>query len=186
VAMNELEILQEVLDTGEEVEYQQQHFVINNISRLDWAVRKWGLLDQEATVKIDCAKRQIERLKQYIKDTEGRADREKSGLETMMEPFVRQQLDGKKVKTFRTPSGSVQIKAQQPEINRDDERLVKFLKDSGKLEFIKEEPKWGELKETLKTVKCEDGLIQYVTPDGEIVQGVTGETRPDKVVVKVN
>jgi hypothetical protein len=182
---NELEILQEALDTGEESEYLQQRFVINSISRLDWAVRKWGLLDREAAAKIDCAKRQIERLEQYVKDTEERADREKSGLETMMGPFVRQQLDGKKVKTFKTPSGFVQIKAQQPEINKDDGRLVQFLKDSGKTEFIKEEPKWGEFKKTLKAVEYEGGLVHYITSDGEIVQGVTGESRPDKVVVKV-
>jgi hypothetical protein len=186
MAINGLEILQDALDTGEEFEYQQQRFVINDISRLDWTVRKWGLIDQEATAKIDCAKRQIMRLEQYVKDIEEQADRQKASLEIMMEPFVRRQLSGKKVKTFKTPSGFVQIKAQHPEFTKDDDRLVQFLKDSGKPEFIKEEPKWGEFKQTLKPKECEDGLIRYVTPDGEVVQGVTGKSRPDKVIVKVN
>jgi hypothetical protein len=30
------------MDAGEKFEYLQQLFVINSISRWDWAVRKWG------------------------------------------------------------------------------------------------------------------------------------------------
>jgi hypothetical protein len=187
VAINEIEILAEALDEGEEVEYREERFRIDSMSRLDWAIRKWAGIDREAGQKIDCANRQIERLKAYVKDTQEKADREKSGLEVMMEPFVKKQLEGKKSKTFKAPSGDVQIKKQQPEITKDDETLVKFLKDSGRKGLIKttETPKWGEFKEALIAKESDDGSVKFITKDGEVVKGVTGQTRPDKVVVKV-
>jgi phage host-nuclease inhibitor protein Gam len=106
----------------------------------------------------------------------------------MMKPFVQQQLEGGKTKTFKAPSGKVQIKAQQPKIEQDEETLLKFLKANNLKEFIKtvEKPRWGEFKEVLKAVTQEDDLVAFATPDGEVVDGVTGTVCPDKVVVKPN
>lgn len=183
--INELEILAEAL--GDEAEVQQpQGFRIDSIDKLDWAVRKWLRIDREMQQKIDCAKRQIERLQSYIRDVEEKANRDKAGLEAMMEPFVRQQLEGSKSKTFSAPSGKVQIREQQPEITKDDQQLLSYLKSSGYTDFIqtKESPKWGEFKATLREVISEDGIVTYVTSDGEIVPGVIGRTRPGKLIVK--
>jgi phage host-nuclease inhibitor protein Gam len=190
MSMNEAEILAEVLDEGEEVEYQQEpeRFKVDNLDKLDWTVRKWARVDRDAQQKMDCANRQIERLKAYIKDVQEKADREKASLEYMMEPFVRQQLEGGKVKTFKAPSGKVQIKVQQPEINKDDESLLQFLRESDLKEYIKvvEKPDWAGLKKRLVMQKREDGLVIFLTPDGEVVDGVVGTARPDKVVVEPN
>jgi len=183
--INELEFLAEAL--GDEAEVQQpQGFRIDSIDKLDWAVRKWLRIDREMQQKIDCAKRQIERLQSYIRDVEEKANRDKAGLEAMMEPFVRQQLEGSKSKTFSAPSGKVQIREQQPEITKDDQQLLSYLKSSGYTDYIqtKELPKWGEFKETLREVISEDGIVTYVTTDGEIVPGVIGRTRPGKLLVK--
>jgi phage host-nuclease inhibitor protein Gam len=187
VAINEIEILAEALDEGEEVEYREERFRIDSLNRLDWAIRKWAGIDREAQQKIDCANRQIERLKAYAKDTQEKADREKSSLEVMMEPFVRQQLEGGKTKTFKAPSGDVQIKKQQPEINRDDETILEFLHENDLNEYIKvvEKPDWAGLKKRLATQVLEDGSVIFMTRDGEVVEGVTGMVRPDKVVVEV-
>jgi phage host-nuclease inhibitor protein Gam len=189
MAINEIEILAEALDEGEELEFQQQgpeRFKVDNLDKLDWAIRKWGRIDREVQQKVDCAKRQIERLQAYIKDTQEKADREKASLELVMEPFVRRQLEGGKAKTFKAPSGSVQIKAQQPEIKRDDETLLQFLHESDLNEYIKtiEKPDWAGLKKRLATQTREDGSVVFMTPDGEIAEGVAGQTRPDKVVVE--
>ncbi len=183
--INELEILDEAL--GDEAEVQQpQGFRIDSIDKLDWAIRKWLRIDREMQQKIDCAKRQIERLQSYIRDVEEKANRDKAGLEAMMEPFVRQQLEGSKSKTFSAPSGKVQIREQQPEITKDDQQLLSYLKSSGHTDFIqtKELLKWGEFKATLREVISEDGIVTYVTADGEIVPGVIGRTRPGKLLVK--
>ena len=62
------------------------------------------------------------------------------------------------------------------EIKKDDEALKAFVKESAP-EFIetKETVKWGEFKKTLTAT--EDG--RYITADGEIVDGVTFEEKPD-------
>jgi phage host-nuclease inhibitor protein Gam len=190
MAMNEAEILAEALDEGEEAELQREpeRFVINSIDRLDWSIRKWARVDRDAQQKIDCANRQITRLQAYVKDVQEKADQDKAGLELMMKPFVQQQLEGGKVKIFKAPSGKVQIKAQQPKIEQDEEALLEFLKANNLKEFIKtvEKPRWGEFKEVLKAVTQEDDSVAFATPDGEVVDGVTGTVRPDKVVVKPN
>jgi hypothetical protein len=185
MAINEAEILAEALGDESEEQIQPQGFRIDTIDKLDWAIRKWSRVDREAQQKIDCAKRQIERLKAYIEDTQAKANQNKAGLEAMMEPFVKAQLEGAKTKTFKAPSGNVQLKSQKPEITRDDDKLVKFLKGDRE-EYIKtvETPKWDELKEKLIEKVNDDGTVTYLTAEGEIVDGVTGKTRPDKLVVK--
>lgn len=186
MAMNEAEILAEALDEGEEAELQQERFKIDTLDKLDWAIRKWARVDRDAQQKIDCANRQITRLQAYVKDVQEKADQEKAGLEMMMKPFVQQQLEGGKTKTFKAPSGKVQIKAQQPKIEQDEETLLQFLHESDLNEYIKtvEKPDWAGLKKRLAIETREDGSVIFVTPDGEIVEGVSGAARPDKVVVE--
>lgn len=187
MAINEIDILSEALDGNEELELQQERFRVDTLDKLDWAIRKWARVDQEAQQKVDCAKRQIERLQAYIKESEEKANREKAGLEAMMEPFVRQQLEGSKTKTFKAPSGNVAIRKQQPEINRDDEALLKFLQESKGNSFIKivEKPDWSGLKKVVDTKVRQDGSVIFVTAEGELVKGVSGVVRPDKLVVEV-
>jgi phage host-nuclease inhibitor protein Gam len=104
----------------------------------------------------------------------------------MMKPFVQQQLEGGKTKTFKAPSGKVQIKAQQPKIEQDEETLLEFLKANDLKDFVKkvEKPKWGDFKKQLTAVTREDDSVVYMTSDGEVVEGVTGTACPDKVIVE--
>lgn len=183
MAINEADILAEAL--GDETEEQLQGFRIDTIDKLDWSIRKWTKVDRDAQQKIDCAKRQIMRLEAYLKETKEKADQNKAGLEAMMEPFIRKQLEGAKTKTFKAPSGSVQLKAQQPEIEINDVKLVKFLEtDHKSFVEIKKIAKWGDFRKTLQEKANDDGTVTYLTKDGEIVDGVTGRSRPEKLVVK--
>ena len=56
---------------------------------------------------------------------------------------------------------------------------------------VKKEAKWGDFKETLKnekkqirTVAAEDGTLQVVTEDGEVVPGIRAVPRADKFSIK--
>lgn len=188
MAINEIEILAEALDEGEEVEFQRdpEQFRVDSLDKLDWAIRKWVRVDRDAQQKVDCAKRQIERLQSYIRDVEEKAERQKVSLEVMMEPFVRQLLDGGKSKTYKAPSGNVSIRKQPPEISRDDEMLVRFLHNTGRDDLVKvvEKPDWATFKKLLNTQVREDGTVFFVTPEGELVEGAVGMVRPDKVIVE--
>ena len=64
----------------------------------------------------------------------------------------------------------------------EDEKLVKWLKDNGHKELVKvkESADWAGLKGQV-TVKGENVL----SPEGEIIDGVTAVVRPPEFIVEV-
>lgn len=192
MAIEEYEIaenaIENVLDeeTDKEFQAQPEHFKIDSLDKLDWAVRKWKKVDSDMQAKIECAQRQILKLQAYMRDVKDRADKNKVALESMMRPFVEQQLAGGKTKTIPLPSGKVGLRKQHPIIEKDDEKLVKFLHESKREDLIeiREIPKWVEFKKELKLVTV-DGVPNYVTSDGEIVPLAVAAVA-DKIVVESN
>ena len=192
MAVEEYEIaenaMEEVLneETDKEFQTQPEHFMIDTLDKLDWAVRKWAKVDRDATAKIECAQRQILKLQAYMKDTKERADKNKVALESMMRPFVEQTLAGGKAKTIPIPSGKVRLQKQQPVVEKDDDKLLKILHDMKREDLIKskEIPQWGDFKKELKLVVT-NGAPSYVTSDGEIVP-LAVATVADKIVVEAN
>lgn len=184
MAILEDEIM-EVLDQETEHEAQREGFVIDNLDRLDWAIRKVARAYAKADQKIECAKRQIMRLQEYIRRVEEDTEKQTSGLKAMMQPFVKQLLEGSKRKSFTAPSGTVGFRTQEPEFEKDDQALVKWLKDSGKkhLVKIKESADWAELKKQIVDV-MQDGTC--VTNEGELipVEVIKATKRLDKLYVK--
>jgi phage host-nuclease inhibitor protein Gam len=182
MAINEIDVLNEALDQEVEQEFAQQNsgFVIDNIDKLDWAVRKCLKTDRDANAKIECAQRQIIRLNAYIQSVKEDAQRNLDSLHLMMEPFTRQLLEGGKAKSFKTPSGKISFRSQQPEIEKDDDELVKFLKDNKRTDLIetKEKPKWGDFKKELTLAGD-----KYITKDGEVAP-VKVTLREDKMIVE--
>ena len=172
---------------GQEIEQEAQsdRFVIDNVDRLDWAIRKVTTAEKDAEQKIECAKRQIMRLQEYIRRVEEDTEKQTSGLKVMMAPFVKALLEGNKRRSFSLPSGTVGFRKQEPEFEKDDESLVKWLKESGKRDLVKvkESVDWASLKKQLVDV-MEDGTC--VTVDGELipVEAVKAIPRPDKLYVK--
>ena len=186
--LTDYQILAEVLDS--EIESEAKNgFIIDNIDKLDWAIRKWAKIDADANQKIECAKRQIDKLARYIVETEVKAEQEKQHFETMMRPFIEDQLQGQKTKTFKAPSGKVALRNQAPEITRDNQLLLQFLKDNDQAEFVeietKEKVKWDKLKKDL-VLQVTDTGGYYLTREGEIVPGVMVTPRSAKLVVEVD
>ena len=85
--------------------------------------------------------------------------------------------------SYRLLSGTLTRKFGGTTMKQDDEKLVQFLKDSGQLEFIKteEKPRWGDFKKRLEIMG--GSVVDKET--GEIVEGVTVETKPDTFTVDV-
>jgi len=185
--LNDYQILADVLDNEIEPE-AKNGFVIDNIDKLDWAIRKWNKVEADAKMKIECAKRQIAKLATYIAETEVKAEQEKQQFEMMMRPFIEEQLQGQKTKTFKAPSGKVALRNQVPEITRDNQVLLQFLKDNDQAEHIeietKEKVKWDKFKKDL-VLQITDTGGYYLTREGEIVPGVTVTPRSAKLIVEV-
>ncbi len=176
---------QEILDEALGLEQEHDRFVIDNLDKLDWAVRKYKRAVTDRDAKIDCARRQIVRLEAYIKAVREEADKNLDGLSAMMRPYVQSLLEGTKTKTFKAPSGKVSLKKQPPEIEKDDEKLIAFIKGLKRDDLIQtvEKPKWGEMKKELTLVERADGTGNYVTSDGEVVP-VKVRLRDDKLAVE--
>ena len=85
--------------------------------------------------------------------------------------------------SYRLLSGTLTRKFGGATMKQDDEKLVEFLKGSGQLEFIKteEKPRWGDFKKRLEIMG--GSVVDKET--GEIVEGVTVETKPDTFTVDV-
>lgn len=175
----------EFVDQEIEQEAQSDRFVIDNVDKLDWAIRKVTTAEKDAEQKIECAKRQIMRLQEYIRKVEEDTEKQTSGLKAMMAPFVKTLLDGNKRRSFSLPSGTVGFRKQEPEFEKNDDKLVAWLEENGKRKFVrvKKQIDWAEFKKQLVDV-MEDGTV--VTVDGELVpvEAIRATKRPDKFYVK--
>ena len=90
--------------------------------------------------------------------------------------------------SYQLPSGKLVLKKQTPEIERDDEKLIPWLRENYEGDYVKvkETVDWA----TLKKAFASDDLIgvhgnHFITDDGEIIPGITVTERPDKFVVEV-
>lgn len=86
--------------------------------------------------------------------------------------------------SYSLPTGKLIRKKQQPEYERDDNKLVPWLKQNfmGQLVKVKEFADWASLK-TLVHVTPDGANV--ATDDGEIVPGVTVTPRPDVFKVEM-
>ena len=175
----------EFVDQEIEQEAQSDRFVIDNLDKLDWAIRKVAAIEKDAEQKIECAKRQILRLQEYIRRVNEDTEKNTAWFKAMMEPFVKTLLEGGKRKSFDTPSGTVGFRAQEPEFEKNDDKLVAWLEENGKRKFVrvKKQTDWTEFKKQLVDV-MEDGTC--VTQDGELIptEVIKAIPRPDKLYVK--
>ena len=121
-------------------------------------------------------------------------DRTRAWAETCLRPYFDMvPTTGKKILSYDMPGGTLKLAKQDPEYEVNDDELVPWLEANKMADFVKvtKEAKWGDFKETLKdekkkirTVAAEDGTLQVVTEDGEIVPGVTAKIREDKFSIK--
>lgn len=184
MAMPEAEVVR-VLDMEIEQETQDERFVVNSVDRLDWCVRQISEIEKEELPYIECAQRQIARLQQFVRKAEERIEERTAFFKALMRPFVEQMLADSRRKTINAPSGSVSLRKQGPEFKKDDDALIRWLKETGKRDLVKvqESVDWANLKAQLVDV-MEDGTC--VTQDGELIptEAIKAIPRPDKLYVK--
>ena len=121
-------------------------------------------------------------------------DRTRAWAETCLRPYFDMvPTTGKKILSYDMPGGTLKLAKQDPEYEVNDDELVPWLEANKMADFVKitKEAKWGDFKETLKDEKkkirmiaAEDGTLQVITEDGEIVPGVTAKIREDKFSIK--
>lgn len=143
---------------------------------------------KEANEEYDKQEETIDQMIEYYKEKKENfklardnvVEYEEQGLLVFFE-----QSEKKVTKTQETvtlPSGKLVRKKQAPEIKKDNETLVNYMKKNGWEVYVKttETPEWGEFKKDCKLVGNE-----FLAPDGKKVEGLVVTERPDKFEVKL-
>ncbi len=180
--MNEL-LEMELTEAEETIEAAEVggRFTIQDLDSANWAFRKLAAIEKKRKEIKTLADNEIERIRNWQKQEEESLNNSKEFFEGLLtEYYVRQKEVDPKFK-ISTPYGKVSSRKQQPKWNYEDEKVLNWLKENDtELIRIKEEINKVELKKKYQIVGNE-----VVTEDGEIVEGITIENRPDSINIKV-
>lgn len=169
------------LQEAVEVSETQERFKIDNLEAANWVFRKLAAIERKRKEIQELANKEIERIKAWQEREERSLDNSKEFFEGLLtEYFAREREKDPKFK-ISTPYGKVSARKQQPKWNYDDEKLVNWLLQNDKeLVRTKYEPDKNGIKKKYKVIGT-----NVVTEDGEIVEGITVEERPEKIEIKV-
>ena len=182
-----------VIEEMEELEEQQPDDGFEAVAVLDDASAEYVLRQlKQVEDQYDRMKAWYDVQEKRLKDLR---DRTRAWAEASLRPyFDLVPTTGKKIRSYDMPGGTLKMSAQDPEYKTNDAELVPWLKANKLTKFVevKESAKWGDFKETLKdgktkkirTVPAEDGTLNIVTADGEIVPGIKAIPREDKFSIK--
>ena len=176
----EMELI-EAKETTEIAEMSGERFTIKDLDSANWAFRKLAAIERKRKEIQELADREIERIKDWQNQEEESLNNSKEFFEGLLtEYFVRQKEVNPKFK-LSTPYGRVSSGKQQPKWIYDNDKVVEWLKENDKeLIRVKYEPDKREIKKKYEVVGN-----TVVTEDGEIVEGITVEERPDSINIKV-
>ena len=149
--------------------------------------------------QLKAAEDQYDRMSAWYKAQEARLrdirDRTRAWAEACLRPYFDMvPHTGKKILSYDMPSGTMKLAKQDPEYEINDEQLVSWLENNHLESYVatKKEARWGDFKETLKdenkkvrTIMNDDGILQVVNQDGEIIPGVIAKQREDKFSIKL-
>jgi len=186
VTLDELEGMDDALWTQDEAEdAPRPAWRITDDGCADWACRKIAEEKAELDRIRELADAQIQKIEEKVAAAERRFQNGTRFLTGKLAEYF-ETVPHKTTKTkasYRLLSGTLTRKFGGASMEKDDDKLVEFLKASGNLEFIKteEKPKWGEYKKRLEIMG--GSVVDKET--GEIVDGVKAIEKPDTFSVDV-
>ena len=180
--LREAEKLQFDIFMGETTEEEaKKRFRIESTEQANWAFRKLRAINVKSNEIKELAAAERQRIDEWEKKELSVLENSTEFFEGLLaEYFIKQRELDPKFK-LSTPYGRVSSRKQQPKWNYEDEKVLNWLKENDtELIRIKEEINKVELKKKYQIVGNE-----VVTEDGEIVEGITIENRPDSINIKV-
>lgn len=160
----------------------QQNFTVDDDQKALWCVKKIREAQQEANGLLRHYEEQAKKVCETLDGTV-------SFFQSKLFPYF-QTVPHKTAKTqesYSLPGAKLILKHQDPAYERDEEKLLAFLKASGRTACIKtvpatEKPSWADYKPLTKVVG--NDVVDIDT--GEVVKGVTVTAQPDKFEVKID
>lgn len=172
--------LEEYLDLAPEGAEEKERFAVDTAEKADWALRKLAKIRRQREENRKLAQAEIARIRQWLAAEEERLERDEAYFLSLLADYHRRLLEeDPKAKTVRLPHGVLKMRAQAPEFERDEERLLEWLDARGMGEFVrvKREPDWQRLKPLLAPTP---GGAVVVADTGEVVEGVRAVLRAPK------
>lgn len=151
----------------EDVIEEKQEFVIDTDLKADWALKIIQKERQEVERLTKTIDEEIEMLKLKKQRIQNSIDSKTGYLQGKLFEYFKS-VTPKELKTcykYILPSGELIYKKESFKYERDDEKVIQWLTDNNKMEYIKVKPQvdWAELK---KTVFFEDidGVTKLKVP----------------------
>lgn len=147
----------------------KEGFAVDSMEKAEWALKKIAEHKAECKRIADFANEQIAKIQAWAEEQAEAHENDVKFFEGLLMPFAAAELEGKKTKTLKMPSGKMSFK-KATTYERDEKALLAFVKETGMVDFVKVEEKlnWNEMKKSCTVT--EDGKL--VTEDGEIVPSV--------------
>lgn len=165
-------------------------FQIDTKEHAIWALRKIAAIERGRKEAQEAAQAEITRMQDWLAGEEKRADQAREYLDFLLEDYHRRVLaENPKAKTIKLPHGETQLRAQQPDLFRNDMAILIWArKNRPELvtypHWVRPDPKleWANLKKLIKVVNGQ--VIDKET--GEVIPGITAIEHPPKFNIKLS
>ena len=155
------------------IEYENDGFSIKDDRDAEYALKRIRETQEE-----------VDKFRKYYDEQIQRMQERADGVREYYMYHLHAYFDGVPHKTTKTqesyelPSAKLIFKQQNPEFVRDDDAVMKWLKESGETQFVKtkESLDWAELKKRVEVSGI--GCIDKET--GEIIPGISVQYREPK------
>lgn len=145
-----------------------QPFQIDTTAKALWAIRKLARLHAQQADYQQAADAEIAQIKQWLEDVQKPLRDDMSQLESLLAPWVKQQLDGGKRKSLKLLSATVGYRTPPKQLAYDEPGLFEWAKGNRR--------DWIRVKEELDKA----AIRQSVIKDSEVVRDAN-----DKILVGV-
>lgn len=174
-------------DAIADLEFEQpgcEPFRIDNDQKAEWALAKIREEQAEAQRIMNVCRSMIMHYEQQLKKAEEDLEKKTAYLRSQLEQYF-DSVEKRRTKTqevYKLPSGTLRRKYPGPQFKRDDDALVKWLKERNMKDYIKvkETADWANLKKAIQVVGN-----KAVDENGEVVEGITIVDRPPVFEVEV-
>jgi hypothetical protein len=163
---------------------EQSEFKIDTDQKAEWALNIIREEQAEAQRLINVCNSQILYYQSEIRKVQDKLENKTGNLKAMLFDYF-QTVPRKATKTqetYKLPSGTLKLKYPKPEFKRDDSKLVEWLENSSKTDYIKikKSPDWAALKKAITVVGD-----KVADENGEIVEGVKVVEREPEFTVEL-
>ncbi|MFW5961838.1 MAG: host-nuclease inhibitor Gam family protein, partial [bacterium] len=170
---------------------ENDHFIIDNDQKANWALRKIRHLKQKkkenqdfADTEIEAIQKEIDEVNQWLKSENCNLDNDIEYMESMLRVYAEQlKSDDPKLKTHKLPFGQLQFRKQRDKWKYDNDKLLEFAENNLEdIIKIKKQVDKRKLKKKIKVV----GSKAVVADTGEVIGGIEVIKRGEKFKVKTD